>query len=80
MSVAFSIKEDSAGLWRVCLSATVTEGLTLERAIKEAGKLARQHHARTGVLCTVQLEVAGEVCALAQYAPPVWRGGESAAA
>ena len=80
--MTYTIKEDSAGLWCVWCGATrLAEGITLERAIREAGKLARDHHERSDVPVTaVELEIAGTPSLLARYAQPLHGGSESAAA
>jgi hypothetical protein len=68
MSQAYTVKQDSAGLWCVWRGGTYLVGrMTLERAIKEAGKLARDHHASTGLPVTVDFDIAGEASLLTRY-------------
>lgn len=80
MTVVYSIREDSARLWCIWRAGTyLADRMTLERAIKEAGRMARDHHARTGLVVTVELHVAGEPSLLSRYAKPLL-GSESVAA
>lgn len=81
MSVAYTIKEDSAGLWCIWRADTqLANRMTLERAIKEAGKLARDHHARSGLVVSVEFDAAGEATLLTRYAKPARDHSGSAAA
>lgn len=81
MGVLFAIQEDDAGMWcvrrgQLCLSS----GLTLAQAIKEARKLARDHHERTGMTASVDLVSAEGSTRLGHYARPSAESDETAAA
>ena len=50
MSGTFSIKEDSAGLWRICRGHhDIASRLRLEQAIKQANQLSRDEQLATAL-------------------------------
>jgi len=76
MSILFAIQEDEAGMWCICHGQTcLANRLSLAKAITDARKLARDHHARTGMTASVDLVSPEGTTRLGHYAHP---GAESA--
>jgi hypothetical protein len=58
MSEIFSIKEDSAGLWRICRGhQDLASRLRLEQAIKQANRLSRAELSAAGEDAVVEMRV-----------------------
>ncbi|OOG60062.1 hypothetical protein [Rhodanobacter sp. C03] len=56
MSATFAIKEDSAGLWRICRGQLdFASRLRLEQAIKQANQLSRDEQCATGENAVVEM-------------------------
>ncbi|GAB3783331.1 hypothetical protein [Dyella agri] len=71
MSILFAIQEDDAGMWCICRGqACLSNRLTLAQAITDARKLARDHHARTGLTASVDLISPEGTTRLGHYARP----------
>jgi len=67
MSGTFSIKEDSAGLWRVCRGQNdIASRLRLEQAIKQANQLSRDEQLATGEEAVVEMFVQDSAITLTQ--------------
>jgi hypothetical protein len=81
ISILFAIEEDDAGMWCICRGQTcLANRLTLARAITEARKLARDHHAQTGLTASVDLVSPEGTTRLGHYAHPSAEPDEIAAA
>ncbi|HKR77514.1 MAG TPA: hypothetical protein VJR95_12710 [Rhodanobacter sp.] len=81
MSILFAIQEDDAGMWciyrgQVCLA----NRLTLAQAITEARKVARNHHAQTGLTASVDLASPEGTTRLGHYARPGTESDDAAVA
>jgi hypothetical protein len=56
MSATYSIKEDNAGLWRICRDdQDLASQLRLEQAIKQANRLSRDERSATGEDVVVEM-------------------------
>ena len=67
MSGTFSIKEDSAGLWRICRGHhDIASRLRLEQAIKQANQLSRDEQLATGEDAVVEMYVQDSAITLTQ--------------
>jgi hypothetical protein len=71
MSVLYTVKEDSATLWCICRDQTyLATRLGMNEAIRQAGQLARDHHRRTGLSVSVELESREGTTLLSRYSKP----------
>jgi hypothetical protein len=71
MSVVFTIKEESNGLWGVYRDCELLiKQLTAAAAIKDGRELARLIHGQSGEAVTVALETPYSSILLARYARP----------
>lgn len=68
MSVLYTVKEDSATLWCICREQTyLATRLGMNEAIRQAGQLARDHHRRTGLTVSVEIETREGITLLSRY-------------
>ena len=78
MNVVYSVKENPGDLWSVCRGRIYLETrLGMNEAIRTAGRLAREHHDRTGLPVTVEIDSHEGKSVLSRYARP---GAKSASA
>jgi hypothetical protein len=71
MSVLYTVKEDSATLWCICRDQTyLATRLGMNEAIRQAGQLARDHHRRTGLTVSVEIESREGATLLSRYTKP----------
>jgi hypothetical protein len=71
MSVVYTVKENLGDLWSVCRGHTYLETrLGMNEAIRKAGQLARDHHHRTGMVVSVELDSHEGKTVLSRYARP----------
>lgn len=71
MSVVYTVKENLGDLWSVCRGNTYLETrLGMNEAIRMAGQLARDHHHRTGMVVSVEIDSREGNTILSRYARP----------
>lgn len=72
MSVLYTVKEDSATLWCICRGQTyLATRLGMNEAIRQAGRLAREHHRRSGLTVSVEIVSREGATLLSRYAKPL---------
>ncbi len=80
MNVVYTVKENVGDLWSVVRDHTYLETrLGMNEAIRTAGRLAREHHERTGYTVSVEIDSHEGKSVLSRYARP-GSHSESAAA